>query len=92
MNVPDMVALPTTRLRIGQKLPFTVMDENGRILLARGLEIETREQLDRLCRRAAIYVPFEESEEAIKVLMKGLVAADRNAAPIKDWDKFKLVS
>lgn len=88
MNVPDMVALPTTRLRIGQKLPFTVMDENGRILLARGLEIETREQLDRLCRRAAIYVPFEESEEAIKVLMKGLVAADRNAAPIKDWDKF----
>jgi len=88
MSTPKMVALPTKRLKIGQRLPFTVLDEHGRILLAKGLQIENREQLERLCRRSAIYVPFEESEKAIKVLMMGLVAADRNAAPIKDWDKF----
>ena len=82
------VALPADQLRLGMRLPFTLLDEAGRVLLAKGLCIEDEQQLELLRARERIFVPFEESELAIKVLMTGLLELDRHGAALKDLDRY----
>lgn len=80
--------MPTENLRLGMVLPFTLLDEAGRVLLAKGLRIEDAAQFESLRARQRVFVPFEESDLAVKVLMQGLLRAEVSQAAIKDLDKF----
>ncbi|MDW8336502.1 MAG: hypothetical protein RMK34_05970 [Tepidimonas sp.] len=82
------VPLPTEQLRVGMVLPFTLLDAGGRTLLAKGQRIEDEQQLRLLRERRQVFVPFEESELAVKVLMSGLLELDRRGAAIKDLDRY----
>lgn len=82
------VALPAHQLRVGVALPFTLLDEDGQVLLAKGLRIEDEKQLELLRQRKRVFVPFEESELAVKVLMTGLLELDRRGGALKDLDRF----
>ena len=81
------VPLPTEQLRIGFVLPFTLLDAEGRVLLAKGQRIEDEQQLRLLRERRQVFVPFEESELALKVWMNGLLELDRRGAAIKELDR-----
>ncbi|MFN4104206.1 MAG: HD-GYP domain-containing protein [Tepidimonas sp.] len=81
------VPLPTEQLRIGLVLPFTLLDAQGRLLLAKGQRIEDELQLRLLRELRQVFVPFEESELALKVWMNGLLELDRRGAAIKDLDR-----
>lgn len=83
-----LIALPSEKLRVGDALRFTLRDEQGRVLLAKGLRIEDRSDLDKLKARKQIYVEYEESDEAVKVLMQGLTEADKHDAPIGELDRY----
>lgn len=82
------VPLPTEQLRVGMTLPFTLLDAAGRTLLAKGQRIEDEQQLRLLKERRQVFVPFEESELAVKVMMTGLLELDRRGAAIKDLDRY----
>ena len=56
-----VVPLPSEGLRIGRPLPFTVRDQAGTILLARGASIQTEKQL-LLLRSRPIFIDLAESE------------------------------
>lgn len=91
MTAPDrnaLVPVSPAQLHVGDVLRFTLRDERGRVLLARGLRIEDLEALDALQKRRTVYVNYEESDEAIKVLMSGLNEATMRDAPLKDIDRF----
>ncbi|TSE25170.1 HD-GYP domain-containing protein [Tepidimonas aquatica] len=81
------VPLPTEQLRVGMVLPFTLLDAQGRVLLAKGQRIEDELQLRLLRERRQVFVPFEESELALKVWMNGLLELDRRGAAIKELDR-----
>ncbi len=83
----DLISVSPAQLRVGIQLRFTLRDEAGRVLLAKGLRIDTPAALDHLQKRKAVYVEYEESDEATKVLMTGLTEATRRDAPLKDIDK-----
>lgn len=83
-----LIALPSEKLRVGDALRFTLRDDQGRVLLAKGLRIESRSDLDRLKARKQIFVEYEESDEAVKVLMQGLTEADKRDAPIGELDRY----
>ena len=82
------VPLPIEQLRVGMTLPFTLLDDAGRVLLAKGHAIEDEHQLRLLRERRQVFVPFEESELAVKVFMNGLLELDRRGAAIKDLDLY----
>lgn len=82
------VPLPTEQLRVGMTLPFTLLDAAGHVLLAKGNRIEDEQQLRLLRERRQVFVPFEESELAVKVLMTGLLELDRRGAALKDLDRY----
>lgn len=86
------VPLPTEQLRIGVVLPFTLLDAEGRVLLAKGHRIEDEQQLRLLRERRQVFVPFEESELAVKVFMTGLLELDRRGGAIKDLDRYVQLS
>ncbi|TCS95374.1 hypothetical protein EDC36_11412 [Tepidimonas ignava] len=86
-SVHTPVPLPTERLRVGMTLPFTLLDAQGRVLLAKGQRIEDELQLRLLRERRQVYVPFEESELALKVWMNGLLELDRRGAAIKELER-----
>lgn len=86
------VPIPLEKLRIGQALPFTLLDEEGHVLLAKGLRIEDEHQLAMIRSRQRVFVPFEESELAVKVFMQGLLEVEARRAPIKDIDKYAMFS
>lgn len=86
------VPLPTEQLRIGLVLPFTLLDAEGRVLLAKGQRIEDEQQLRLLRERRQVFVPFEESELAVKVFMTGLLELDRRGGAIKDLDRYVQLS
>jgi hypothetical protein len=91
MTTPDRlqpVPLPMEQLRVGLTLPFTLLDETGQVLLAKGLRIEDEAQLEGIRARRRVFVPFEESELAVKVLMQGLLRAEIHKAAIKDLDRY----
>jgi HD-GYP domain-containing protein (c-di-GMP phosphodiesterase class II) len=84
---PDLIAVSPAQLHVGAQLRFTLRDEAGRVLLAKGLRIEDLAALESLQKRKAVFVEYEESDEALKVLMSGLNEATRRDAPLKDIDK-----
>ncbi|MCX7663873.1 MAG: HD domain-containing protein [Tepidimonas fonticaldi] len=86
------VPLPAEQLRIGLVLPFTLLDAEGRVLLAKGQRIEDEQQLRLLRERRQVFVPFEESELAVKVFMTGLLELDRRGGAIKDLDRYVQLS
>ncbi|MGQ9724131.1 MAG: HD-GYP domain-containing protein [Tepidimonas sp.] len=94
MSTPQHQPVPVSvdKLRIGQALPFTLLDEEGRVLLAKGLRIEDEHQLALIRSRRRVFVPFEESELALKILMQGLLEVEARRAPIKDIEKYALAS
>ncbi len=53
-------------------LPFSLLDERGGVLLAKGLTLTSTSQLDALKQRPQLFVPFEESDAIAKVLVFGL--------------------
>ncbi len=83
----ELISVSPERLHVGAQLRFTLRDEAGRVLLAKGLRIDGLQALESLKSRKAVYVEYEESDEATKVLMSGLTEADRLDAPIKDIDR-----
>ncbi len=83
----DLIAVSPVQLHVGAQLRFTLRDDAGRVLLAKGLRIENQAALESLQRRKAVFVEYEESDEALKVLMSGLNEATRRDAPLKDIDK-----
>lgn len=84
----DLVAVSPSSLHVGDALRFSLRDEHGRMLLAKGLSIDSLEILESLQRRKLVYVSYDESDEAIKVMMTGLTEATRRDAPLKDIDKY----
>lgn len=84
----ELIAVSTEKLHIGIALRFTLRDDRGQVLLAKGLRIENHHALEALQKRRAVYVNYEESDEAVKVLMNGLNEATRRDAAIKDIDRY----
>jgi hypothetical protein len=89
LNKPrSPVALPTESLKVGMVLPFTLIDGSGVMLLAKGQRINDQAQLQALRDRRELFVPFDESAEAVKVWMAGFHAAERSDAALKDLGNF----
>ena len=84
----ELIAVSPEKLHVGIALRFTLRDERGQVLLAKGLRIENLNALEALQKRRAVYVNYDESDEAAKVLMSGLTEATRRDAAIKDIDKY----
>lgn len=84
----ELIAVSPEKLHVGIALRFTLRDERGQVLLAKGLRIENHHALEALQKRRAVYVNYEESDEAVKVLMSGLNEATRRDAAIKDIDRY----
>jgi HD-GYP domain-containing protein (c-di-GMP phosphodiesterase class II) len=66
-----MLRLPRSKVQIGCPLPWSVRDEQGRLLLSRGHVVESEHQLEQLLQRGA----FVDAEE--------VKAVAREAAPVK---------
>jgi HD-GYP domain-containing protein (c-di-GMP phosphodiesterase class II) len=49
---------------LGTPLPFSIYDENGRLLLRQGIVVAMSDQVDRLIARGALYDEFESLNEA----------------------------
>lgn len=86
-NRQELIAVSPAQLHVGAQLRFTLRDEMGRVLLAKGLRIENLQALESLQNRKSVFVEYDESDEAAKVLMSGLNEAMWRDAPIKDIDK-----
>ena len=84
----ELIPLSKEKLSLGLSLRFTLRDETGAILLAKGNKIETAQQLAGIKSRKALFIEMEESEDAVRILMSGLVELNRADAPIKDFAKF----
>ncbi len=84
----ELVAVSPSSLHVGAALRITLRDDQGRVLLAKGLRIDNLEALESLQRRKLVYVNYDESDEAVKVMMNGLNEATRRDAPLKDIDKY----
>lgn len=69
------------RVRIGQPLPFGVLDANGQLLLTKGYLIENDEQLTALCMRGSLVMLEEVAQDAPGAAERGVLrAADRITA------------
>ena len=84
----ELISVSTEKLHVGIALRFTLRDERGQVLLAKGLRIENHHALEALQKRRAVFVHYDESDEAVKVLMSGLNEATRRDAALKDIDKY----
>jgi HD-GYP domain-containing protein (c-di-GMP phosphodiesterase class II) len=83
----DLIELRKDLLIQGMALSFTLRDEKGAILLAKGHRIDTVQQLEGIRSRKKIFVEIDESEEGIRVLMSGITTLNQLGAPIKDFSK-----
>ncbi len=84
----DLIQLPHEKLVLGMSLRFTLRDESGAIMLAKGHRIETAQQLANLRSRKSLFIEIDESDDAVRVMMSGLAELDRADAPLKDFSKF----
>ncbi len=84
----ELIELPKDKLTLGMSLKCTLRDESGAILLAKGNRIDTKQQLEGIKSRRQIFIEIDESEDAVKIMMNGLVALDRAGAAIKDYSKY----
>ncbi len=90
----DLIELRRNLLSLGMALEFTLRDEKGHILLAKGHRIETMQQLEGLRNRQKIFVEIDESDQGIRAMMHGISTLNSLGAPIKDFSrhlKLKLV-
>ncbi|WP_147321278.1 HD-GYP domain-containing protein [Rhodoferax lacus] len=83
----DLIEVRKNLLMLGMSLNFTLRDESGSILLAKGHRIETTQQLEGLRSRHKIFVEIDESEEGIRAMMEGITTLNNIGAPIKDFSK-----
>lgn len=83
----DLIEFRRNLLSVGMALDFTLRDEDGSILLAKGHRIENRHQLESLQSRRKIFVEIDESEEGIRAMMEGITTLNYLGAPIKDFSK-----
>jgi len=84
----ELIELPKDKLTLGMSLKCTLRDESGAILLAKGNRIDTKQQLEGIKSRKQIFIEIDESEDAVKIMMNGLVELDRAGAAIKDYSKY----
>jgi HD-GYP domain-containing protein (c-di-GMP phosphodiesterase class II) len=84
----DLIELQRDKLSLGMTLRFTLRDESGGVLLGKGNQIESPQQLAHLKGRKSIFIAREESDETVRMLMSGLADLDRADAPIKDFSKY----
>ena len=84
----DLIELRKDKLILGMSLNFTLRDEMGRILLAKGHKIATSQQLEGIKSRTKIFVEIDESEDGLRVMMSGIIALNQSGAPIKDFSKY----
>ena len=68
----DLIEIRKNILSLGLSLNFTLRDESGAILLAKGHRIDSTQQLDGLRSRTKIFVEIDESEEGIRAMMDGI--------------------
>jgi HD-GYP domain-containing protein (c-di-GMP phosphodiesterase class II) len=74
-------------LSIGNQLQFTLRDERGAVLLAKGLRIESDKQMAALYGREKIFVDADDYKDGTRVLMAGIKTLNKLGAPIKDFSK-----
>jgi HD-GYP domain-containing protein (c-di-GMP phosphodiesterase class II) len=84
----DLIELQQEKLSLGMSLGYTLRDEDGRVLLAKGHRIETAQQLEGIRSRKKLFVEIDESEEGVRAMMSGITALNRAGAPIKDFSKY----
>ncbi|PHM20366.1 MAG: phosphodiesterase [Curvibacter sp. PD_MW3] len=80
--------LSPEKLFLGMSLNFTLRDEKGVIMLAKGQRIETAQQLEAIRSRRKLFVEIEESEVRVRAMMAGISALSRADAPIKDMSQY----
>jgi HD-GYP domain-containing protein (c-di-GMP phosphodiesterase class II) len=84
----DLIELPRDKLMVGMALKYTLRDQGGTVLLAKGQKIDTQATLAAIKARGRLFVEIEESDEGIRLMMAGLTEMSRKDAPIKDFSKF----
>lgn len=84
----DLIEFRPELLFIGMSLPFTLRDDNGLILLAKGQKIETKLQLTGIQSRPKLFVEIDETDAGVRAMMSGITELNRAGAPIKDFYKF----
>lgn len=80
-----MLRLPRAKVQLGQPLPWSVRDENGRLLLTRGHVVSSEAQLDALLDRGA-FVDVEE----IKAAALQVIDSERARAVVTPPNLFDL--
>jgi HD-GYP domain-containing protein (c-di-GMP phosphodiesterase class II) len=83
----DLIEIRREKLLLGMSLSYTLRDDKGAILLAKGHRIETAQQLEGLRSRVKIFVEIDESEEGVRAMMGGIINLNHAGAPIKDFSK-----
>ena len=84
----DLIELPLDKLTLGLSLKFTLRDENGVTLLAKGHRIETQVQLENIKSRIKVFVEIDEAEAGLRAVMSGLNKLDQAGGAIKDLSKY----
>lgn len=84
----DLIELSKDKLTLGMALAYTLRDDKGSILLAKGQRIETTQQLEGIRSRNKLFVEIDESEEGVRAMMSGITALNLVGAPIKDFSKY----
>ncbi len=84
----DLIELSKDKLTLGMSLAYTLRDDKGSILLAKGHRIETTQQLEGIRSRNKVFVEIDESEEGVRAMMSGITALNLVGAPIKDFSKY----
>lgn len=84
----DLIEFRSELLYVGMSLPFTVRDDGGRVLLAKGQKIESLLQLTGIQSRKKIFVEIEKTDAGVRAMMSGISELNRAGAPIKDFAKF----
>ena len=83
----DLIEIRREKLLLGMSLSYTLRDDKGAILLAKGHRIDTAQQLEGLRSRHKIFVEIDESEEGVRAMMGGIITLNQVGAPIKDFSK-----
>jgi hypothetical protein len=83
----DQIELRHDRLALGMSLGYTLRDQTGLVLLAKGQRIETASQLEGIRSRGKIFVEIDESEEGLRIMMSGIATLNQLGAPLKDFSK-----
>lgn len=83
----DLIELRRDKLALGMSLGYTLRDESGVVLLAKGQRIDTTHQLESIRSRKKIFVEVDESEDGIRAMMSGIATLNQLGAPLKDFSK-----